>query len=358
MSKVKKIMAAMIVLLVATGAFSYFVYPGPIFWIDQWWGKMIDFNIYDDTKDFFPYTVAVDWAPDGKTIASAGYQPDVLLWDPFTGQLKKRLKGHKKWLEQVKFSPDGSLIVSSDWGDVIIIWNAKTGEMIHKIKNEGAIENIGLSFHPTENLLGAGAFLSGKLTVIDLEKGEVIKDFNANNAMDVAYAPDGKTFVAAGADWGTDNVIVLDTENYQPLRSLIGHESIVTSISFFDDGSRALTCGDDGTARLWDYKTGKALRTWSYGNYWVITCSTIPGTNRFLTADLDNRVRIWDMEKNEPLKVLKIHTDWVISARASRDGRYFASGGKDGLINVYDMIQDKLISTIDVSNYMQAPPED
>lgn len=358
MSKAKRILIILFALLIFGGAFSYFVYPGPIFWIDQWWGKCIDFNIYDDTKDFFPYTVAVDWSPDGKILASGGYQPDVLIWDPFTGELLHRLKGHDRWLENVKFSPDGSMLASSDWLDVIYIWDTITWEPIHKLKLEGAIENIGLSFHPTRNILGTGAFLNGRLHAVDLETGKVIKEFKANNAMDVAYAPDGKTFVAAGADWDTPNVVVLETENYTPVRNLVGHDVIVTSISFSNDGKKALTCGDDGTVKLWNYESGEMVRSWDYGQYWVISCSIIPGADKFLTADLDKKVRIWDMDKEKPLQELEIHKDWVISARASRDGRCFASGGKGGLINIYDIKQGKLINTIDVSNHMQPPPVD
>ena len=58
----------------------------------------------------------VAFAPDGKTIASAGSDRTVRLWNVATGALRRTLKGHSGRIEAVAFSPDGTLVASASCG--------------------------------------------------------------------------------------------------------------------------------------------------------------------------------------------------------------------------------------------------
>ncbi len=57
------------------------------------------------------------FAPDGKTLASAGgyydHGSEVKLWDVDTGRCRAELKGHQFWVEAVAFSPDGKRLVTT-----------------------------------------------------------------------------------------------------------------------------------------------------------------------------------------------------------------------------------------------------
>ena len=44
-------------------------------------------------------------------------------------------------------------------------------------------------------------------------------------------------------------------------RTLTGHKGAVYSASFFPNGARVVTSGDDGRIRLWDVRTGRLLLT-------------------------------------------------------------------------------------------------
>jgi WD40 repeat protein len=67
----------------------------------------------------------------------------------------------------------------------------------------------------------------------------------------------------------------------------------VHAASFSPDGTRVVTASDDGTARLWDSKSGASLATFSdhLGNVYAATFS--PNGDRIVTAGEDGRAFIY-----------------------------------------------------------------
>lgn len=67
-------------------------------------------------------TAAIDFSPDGKTLASAGVE-EITLWSVASGAKITTLPGHTGWIRGVAFSPDGTTLASGGEGGTVRIQN-------------------------------------------------------------------------------------------------------------------------------------------------------------------------------------------------------------------------------------------
>ena len=72
------------------------------------------------------------------------------------------------------------------------------------------------------------------------------------------------------------------------------------SASFSPDGTRVVTASQDGTAKVWDAKTGTEALTLKGHTGWVGSASFSPDGTRIVTAGGDRTARVWDARPLHP----------------------------------------------------------
>jgi WD40 repeat protein len=68
--------------------------------------------------------LSVSWSPDGKTLASGGWDHKIKLWDVAAGKELATLTGHTDEVFAVAWSPDGKTLASASTDKTVKLWDA------------------------------------------------------------------------------------------------------------------------------------------------------------------------------------------------------------------------------------------
>src|SRR4051812_46668451 len=66
--------------------------------------------------------LAVAFHPDGRRLASGGFDGLVRIWDTRSGTTRRRLAGHRAKVTALAFSADGRWLVSGDVLGTLCLW--------------------------------------------------------------------------------------------------------------------------------------------------------------------------------------------------------------------------------------------
>jgi WD40 repeat protein len=134
----------------------------------------------------------------------------------------------------------------------------------------------------------------GRVALADVRTGSILRTFHAetqNAVVGLAVSPDGRQLFFGG--WG--NGYLFDVDRDAPPLALVGHSSMITSGTFSADGSRVLTASLDGTARLWETRTGRqVLQLTGSGRQMSIACFD-SGEGRIVIQEEPGEVRTYAM---------------------------------------------------------------
>jgi len=195
----------------------------------------------------------VTFSPDGKWMASAGFNAPINVWDVETWQIVQTLKGHTDRVFGLVFSPDSTLIASgsgmgpSDVSDFTVrLWDVETGRERHVLQgHRGDVHAV--AFSPGSTLV-ASASTDYAVRLWDVRSGELLHTLNHGNGLwDVAFSPDGTILASACCD---RTVKLWDVASGKLLHSL-RHGDEVMTVTFSPDGTLLASGGYDSQIYIW-----------------------------------------------------------------------------------------------------------
>lgn len=155
----------------------------------------------------------------------------------------------------------------------------------------------------------------------------------------LAFTPDGAILAAAGGDAEDYAIHVWDAASGQTISTLVGHAGIVWDVKFSPDGRTLASVSSDGTAKIWDWRSGNLVKTLDFPDQ-VGSASFSPDGQTFAVGGLDDpqslRAGIWVFSTNTWNPLIKIPEYVNITAMAySPNGRWLVGGGASRNVQVW-----------------------
>ena len=273
------------------------------------------------------------FSPDGRWIASGGWDSRVLLWDAATGEPCAKLP-HPGIVHDLAYGPDGTWLVGASLADSRLrIWDVAVARVRKEIElPPGRLRFV--TVRPDGRRLAVSETLpvgeDYHLHVCDVASGERL--FSMDGAA-LDYSPDGRWLAVRDTD--ENSVVLLDADTHEPTMRFRGHEKQVASATFSRDGRRLASCGQDRTVRVWQIG-GDACQVLRGHTDDVFAVAFHPDGTRLASAGRDRAIWLWDLSRGEEVARLHGHTDYVWSLAFSPDGTSLASGSGDFTVRLWD----------------------
>ena len=319
---------------------------------------------------------AVEFAPDGRTVAARCDDGTVKLLDAATGEGRAILRVEGGPVRAVAFAPDGRTLVGVCDDNRLMAWEPAKGELRRTWPGYGrpSTRFLSASFSPDGRTLAiAGRFMAGTDPVFDFwlvnaSTGEPVWGHMGRRELgfrSATFSPDGESLATPGSS----SVRIWDARTGEVRRTIrVDRDVTPQHLAYSPDGTILAGAGwfmldrrMIGQVILWDPRTGAVLRTLDApGRCSAVAFSpdgkTLAAGGRgpvkeYTTKDggeghlLVSETRLWDVATGERLWTSEGDLDSVTSLAFAPDGKSLVRCD-DETVAVIDASTGKVLRTL------------
>jgi RNA polymerase sigma factor (sigma-70 family) len=278
---------------------------------------------------------AVAFSRDGKSVATAGADKTVRVWDLATSREIHKLELPDEGAG-VAFAPDDKMLVAAATGKAgaVIAWDASNGKLLSATRQLGGADAVAFAPDGQQVVVVSqtdiGAIYAPKTGAMSA----VFKFPRGAGPAAAAISPDGK-YLALG---GAGRVHLCDATNCALLREWPGKGAMV-ALAFLPGGTKVAVADGGKAVRVLDVAGGKEETAFA-GKAAILAFALSGDGKRAATVQKGGDVLLWDAASGKEERRFAAPKGAVSALAFSADGKRLAAAGEEGAV-VWDLTRDE-----------------
>ncbi|PAQ11455.1 hypothetical protein CIT26_05600 [Mesorhizobium temperatum] len=295
------------------------------------------------------------FSPDGRRVITAARDGTARIWDAASGEQRAVLEPSGAYPTAV-FDPNGERVLTEGLNVQASLWDARTGTKLLSVGSTGGASDMGdalADFNPDGRSFATSQ--ARKVFVWNATDGTLIHEWYVGTwASMLTFSPDGsRLLVGSLGTFSFSSLPALwDVGNGTEIARLAGHKSDtqLQGVIFSHGGRQIATVSLDGSARIWDGKSGTLLDVLGqetpnlkladigYNSDKEMNSAFSPDDRLLVTASIDGPIRIWDVGRASLFTTIAGHDGLIEHLEFNPvDSNTLVTASHDGTARLWDV---------------------
>ncbi|XP_074353591.1 eukaryotic translation initiation factor 3 subunit I-like [Apium graveolens] len=300
---------------------------------------------------------------EGDVLFSCARDRTPAVWYADTGKLLGTYNGHTGAVWCCDVSWDSKLLITASADQTTKLWDVQAGAELFTFQFKSTAKSVEFSVGDKLAVIATDSFSTGLPSAIHVKHiasdpseqcGDSVIEFSPGGRSNRAvWGPLNRTILTGGDGavrvWDVETMTLINESDKET-----GHQKAVTSLIKSVDGSHLLTGSLDKSAKLWDIRSMKLVRTYKTDcpvnavslspllDHVVLgggpEASSVTNDSRAAAAMFE--AKFFHKVLEEKIGTVKGHFGPINALAFNPDGKSFSSGGEDGYVRLHHFDQD------------------